>query len=136
MKMIRAFGMQFSKVNQLTGHRFEIVRKISTNGYVQLNKSKAEELRERKLKDERDKEMRWTKFYHFTDMKYHAIVTRLKVYPLLTTIIGTPIAYVMETTQFIEDISFIPCLAFGKRMIHHLDCYSCLIHCFLVFSKV
>lgn len=113
--MIRAFGMQFSKVNQLTSQRIDIVRKIYTNSSVQLNKSKAEELREKKLKDERDKEKRWTKFYHFNDMKYHAIVTRLKIYPLLTSIIGTPIAYVMEVSQFMENISFVPCLVFGKR---------------------
>lgn len=114
--MIRAFGLQIFKVNQLSSQRFEIVRKICTNGCVQLNKSKAEELREKKLKDERDKEMRWTKLYHFTDMKYHAIVTRLKIYPLFTTIIGTPVAYMIEVSQLIEHFSFVPCLAFGEFM--------------------
>lgn len=117
-RMIRIFGAQFSKVNNFSNQRYETVRKICTSLCVQQRKSKAEEIAERKRKDDRDKEMRWTKLYHFTDMKYHSIVTRLKIYPLITTIIGTPAAYAIEAAQIFAEFTWIPTLVFGELTVH------------------
>lgn len=113
--MIYIFRTQFSKINQFSSQRCELVRRnLCTSFCVQQKLSKFEEIAERKRRDEQDKAMRWTKLYHFTDMKYHAIMTRLKIYPLLATILGTPVACVIEKVQIIPEFTFVPVLACGK----------------------
>lgn len=122
--MIRVLGAQFSKINRfsnelsnkilINSHQTDLnvdfVRKLSTSSCTQF-KSKAEEIAERKRKDQ---EIRWTKLYHFKNMKYHSILTRLKIYPLLTGVIGTPISFGIEMSQVIPEFTYIPCLVISK----------------------
>lgn len=102
-------GAQLLKVHLF--QKLECMRPISVPSCMHLNKSKADELAEKKRLDQ---EMRWTKLYHFRDIKYHAIVTRLKVYPFLSTVILTPIAFVVDVAQTFADFSYIPCVVVGK----------------------
>lgn len=107
--MLRIVGAQLLKVNLL--QKLEYVRPISVQSCMRSNKSKVDELAEKKRIDQ---EMRWTKLYHFRDMKYHAIVTRLKIYPFLSTVLLTPIAFLVEAAKLIDDFSSFPCLVVGK----------------------
>lgn len=107
--MFRTIGAQLFKVNFL--QKLECMRPISVPSCMLLKKSKADEIAEQK---QRDQEMRWTKLYHFRDMKYHAVVTRLKIYPFLSTVIFTPIAYFVDAAQLHADFSYIPCFVVGK----------------------
>lgn len=90
------------------------VRRICVNSSLQLNKSKSEALEERKR---RDQEIKWTRLYQFNDMKYHAIVTRLKIYPFFSTVILTPLAYALKVSDLFPEISAIPCLVIGTFLI-------------------
>lgn len=112
--MIRTAGVQFFKINSHSNFTFQNVRKICVNSCVQLNRSKAEEVADKKRKELDEKNKRWTKLYHFKDMKYHSIVTRLKIYPYLTTIFVSPIAYLVELTQQFPEFSATPCLVIGN----------------------
>lgn len=108
--MMRIAGVHIYK-NFNSNYIFQSVRKICVNSCLQVNKSKAEELAEKKRKDQ---EIRWTKLYHFTDIKYHSIVTRLKIYPYISTVILTPIAYLFEFSQKYPEFTAEPCLIIGK----------------------
>ncbi|XP_055300369.1 transmembrane protein 186 [Sitodiplosis mosellana] len=119
--MIRIAGAQLYKINSHPNHTFHSVRTVCVNSYVQLNRSKAEELAEKKRKD---KDMRWTKLYYFKDIKYHAIVTRLKIYPYLSTVLLTPITYLVELSQHFPDFSATPCLMIGLTGSTILSAYS------------
>lgn len=116
--MFRIVANQFFKINLSTNCTVKSVRTICVNSCIQLNKATAQEIAERK---HQDAENRWSKFYSFKDMKYHAIVTRLKIYPLVSTIFLTPLAYVFEIFNFIPEFSFVPSLAFGKTKIIEFD---------------
>lgn len=121
--MLRVFGVQLFKIHRLSDQLSDIlikstqtqtnfVRNISSNLICHKQyKSKAEEIAERKRKDQ---ERRWTKLYHFTNMKYHSIITRLKIYPFFTGLIGTPIAYGIEMSHTIPEFTFLPFLAISK----------------------
>lgn len=111
--MIRIAGAQFFKINSPSKYTFLSVREICVNSSVQWNRSRAEELAEKKRKDLEMQEMRWTKLYYFKYMKYHSIVTRLKIYPYLSTIILSPLAYLVELSQQFPQFSAMPCLTIG-----------------------
>lgn len=123
--MIRIFTVRFPKLIQFPNYEYKTARKIYTSigTSVQQKKPTLEEITERKRKDERDKEMRWTKFYQFTDMKYHSIVTRLKIYSFLSTVVLTPVAYIVEIAHLIPEFTFVPCLAFGEFKALILEIY-------------
>lgn len=110
--MIRIAGAQFFRINSQSKYKL-CVRKICVKCSVQWNQSRAEELAEKKQKDLKMQEMRWTKLYHFKDMKYHSIVTRLKIYPYLATVILSPLAYLVELSQQFPEFSAVPCLTIG-----------------------
>lgn len=146
--MIRVLGAQFFKVNRFsnelsnkilinshqTDSNVEFVRKLSTSLCTQF-KSKAEEIAERKRKDQ---EIRWTKLYHFKNMKYHSILTRLKIYPMLTGLIGTPIAFGIEMSQVIPEFTYVPCLVISKFVFNILLTIfhkSIILNTFFVHSK-
>lgn len=111
--MICTFGIQMLKIGVFATKRCEIVRSIWSSSYIRYSKFTAQEIADRKRKDE---EMRWTKLYHYSNMKYHAIVTRLKIYPPLTTLFATPICIAMESYQMIPPFTFIAGLACGKNV--------------------
>ena len=111
--MIRIAGAQIFKINSQSKYTFLSVRKICANSSVQWNRSRAEELEEKKRKDLEMQRIQWTKLYHFKDMKYHSIVTRLKIYPYLATIILSPLAYLVELSQQFPEFSAMPCLTIG-----------------------
>lgn len=108
--MIRIAGVQIYK-NFNSNYTFQSVRKICVNSCVQEKRSKAEELAEKKRKD---LEMGWTKLYYFKDIKYHAIVTRLKIYPYISTVVLSPIAYLFELSKIFPEFTAEPCLFMGK----------------------
>lgn len=116
--MISNVKVSILKINYFPHSTFEIARNICVNScvkYAELGpKSKAKEIAEKKQKDLDESNKRWTKLYHFTNMKYHAIVTRLKIYPLITTIVATPVTYALEIAHILPTSVYIPCLAFGK----------------------
>lgn len=104
------FRGTISNINYLSNQRFKLVRKICISSCVAHKKPTAAEVAERK---QRDEEMRWTTFYHFTNMKYHSIVTRLKIYPLITTVVASPVAFLLKQLEVIDD--FLPCLVIGMN---------------------
>lgn len=116
--MIRIFGSQLRKISAIPKTKCEIVRNIWTSSCIRYSKFTAQEVADRKRQDE---EMRWTKFYHYPNMKYHAIVTRLKIYPALATLFLTPASLVLEIQQYIPPLTFIACFACGKYsyISHH-----------------
>lgn len=116
--MIRIFGTQFLKIGVLPNKRCAIIRNICASSCTRYSKYSAQEIAERKQKDD---EMRWTKFYHFSNMKYHAIVTRLKIYPPLSALFLTPVCLVMESQGMIPPYTFIACLGCGKNSIHSFE---------------
>lgn len=111
--MIRIAAAQIFKIDSQSKYTILSVRKICVNSSVQWNRSRAEELAEKKRKDLEMQEMRWTKLYHFKDMKYHSIATRLKIYPYLATIFLSPLAYLVELTQQFPEFSAMPCFTIG-----------------------
>lgn len=116
-KMIRIFSCKFLKVSVFPSQtRCKIVRNIWTSSSVCYSKFTAQEIADRKRKDD---EMRWTKFYQYPNMKYHAIVTRMKIYPTLATLFMTPVALIMEVQQMIPPNSYVACLACGKNFPFH-----------------
>lgn len=119
--MFRIAGAQIYRINSHSNCTFQSVRRICVNYGLQLNKLRAEQLKEKKRVEQeaiqREKEMRWTKLYQFTDMKYHSIVTRLKIYPYLSTVILSPFAYIVEWSQQIPEFSALPCLVTGNNLI-------------------
>ncbi|XP_031624523.1 uncharacterized protein LOC116341541 [Contarinia nasturtii] len=119
--MFRFVGARYLKLNLPSTQKFECVRKIYVNSCVQLNKSKAEELAERKRRDE---EFRWTRLYVFNDMKWYSIVTKLKLYSYVSTLVLTPVAYLIQLSEKIPDVSAVPCLAIGLTSGMILTAYS------------
>lgn len=116
--MISILRESISKIRFLPNSKFEIARNICGSSCVRYaksgSKSKAEQIAEKKQKEMEESNKRLSKLYHFTNMKYHAIVTRLKIYPLITTVFATPITYALEMAQILPGSAYIPCLAFGK----------------------
>lgn len=112
--MIRLAGAQIYKISFHSTHTLQNVRRICVNSCVQWNKSRAEELAEKKRKEQIERDRRWTKLYHFTDIKYHAIVTRLKIYPYIATGLLSPCAYLVELSQVYPEFYAAPCLIVGK----------------------
>lgn len=123
-KMIRIFSSKFLKISVFPSQtKCEIARSIWTSSSVCHSKFTAQEIADRKRKDD---EMRWTKFYQYPNMKYHAIVTRLKIYPTLATLFMTPVALIMEAQQMIPANSYISCLTCGKNRLslrYWFPCY-------------
>lgn len=118
-KMIRIFSLKFLKISVLPSQpKCEIARSIWTSSSVSYSKFTAQEIADRKRKDD---EMRWTKFYQYPNMKYHAIVTRMKIYPTLATLFMTPVALVMEAQQMIPANTYISCMVCGKNRFS--SCY-------------
>lgn len=115
-KMIRIFKSQLLKVSVFPQTKCDIVRNIWTSSRIHYSKFTAQEIADRKRKDE---EMRWTKFYHYPNMKYHAIVTRLKIYPTLATLFFTPTSLILEAQQIIPPNTFLACLGCGKNMFNY-----------------
>lgn len=114
--MIRVFSLRFLKISAIPKTKCEIVRNIWTSSCVRYSRFTAQEVADRKRQDE---EMRWRKFYHYPYMKYHAIVTRLKIYPALATLFLTPGALVLEMQQLIPPASYVACFVCGKDHTFH-----------------
>lgn len=112
--MIRIFGSQFLKISVFPPAKCEIIRNLWTNSCIRYSRFTAQEIADRKRQDE---EMRWTKFYQYPNMKYHAIVTRLKIYPALATIFLTPASLILEANHMIPPNTFIACLSCGEKML-------------------
>lgn len=142
-KMIRIFSSQFLKISVIPKIKCELIRNISTSSCIRYSKFTAQEIADRKRQDN---EMRWTKLYHYTNIKYHAIVTRLKIYPALATLFLTPASILLEAQQIIPASSFLACLACGKNpyTIYHIfhfinrsiDCHHSKLFFFMIISKV
>lgn len=110
--MIRLFSSKFLKISPFPLQtKCEIVRNIWTSASVCHSKFTAQEIADRKRKDS---EMRWSKLYHDPKMKYHAIITRLKIYPTIATFFFTPVSLLMEAQQIIPQNTYFACLACGK----------------------
>lgn len=111
--MIRFAGVHILAKNNVSSTRaLEIGRKICANSCVQNNKSKAKEMAEKKRKDE---EMRWTKLFHFNDLKYLAIITKLKIYPFFSTVLLTPVAHILQVSGIYPDLTAIPFAVIGEN---------------------
>lgn len=117
--MFRILGVHLLKSNQFSRESCGVVHKLSTSACTRY-KSTPEEIAELK---QRDQETRWAKLYHFTNMKYHSIVTRLKIYPMIMGVIGTPIAYLVEVCQIFPEFTYVPFLAMSE--------YGCTFHDYL-----
>lgn len=110
--MIRILASKFSSLNCSQSYfTFQRVYKISTNASVHYSKLKPEEIAEKKRKEVSSKS---TKLYHFVHMKYHSIVTRLKIYPLFSTIFLAPISYFIQYNQLIPEVQMMPVLSIGR----------------------
>lgn len=114
--MIRIFGAQILKISVFPKTKCEIHRNIWTSSCIRYSKFTAQEVADKKRQD---KEMRWKKFYHYPNMKYHAIITRLKIYPALATVFFTPVCLLLEAQQIIPSFTFLSCLTCGENSLIH-----------------
>lgn len=93
------------KFNNVSNQKVSLIRCVS--GSTTLCDERAELVK-------KQKEEQWNRIYIFDDMKYLAIVTRLKLYPALLTILGVPTAYFIQVIDGIPAFSVVPGIFVGK----------------------
>lgn len=68
-----------------------------------------------KKKQEEQQKIKWRKMYHFTEIRYLSVLTRMKIYPVLTTAFFVPISLIIEALHLWEGVSYVPCLIIGIK---------------------
>lgn len=68
-----------------------------------------------KKKQEEQQKIKWRKVYYLTEIRYLSVLTRMKIYPVLTTAFLVPISLIVEVMKIWEGVSYVPILIIGIK---------------------
>lgn len=106
--MIRIASKISNGINILPKQKLTPFRSISVSSCLCANRFTHE-------KKGNEPKIRWSKLYHFTDIQYLSIVTKLKIYPAVATAIGTPVVIGILATGVLEEFTALPLFAIGEK---------------------
>lgn len=98
------------RFNTIPKQNVTFYRHISSVSQVNCQKQNAEKTNQNVM----DTEI-WTKLYHFKEINYFAIVSRLKIYQASTAVILTPSFFALESFQYIPSGVTLMAATMGKK---------------------